>query len=244
MNTSKKDIKWVRSLQQKKNRKELSLFVVEGKKLSEEAMASGWKVHAIFSTDHAWATQFNAQTVSANEMAVMSSLATPSGYLAVMQVPKTPALNMQSPCVLVLDGIADPGNLGTLLRTAEWFGIREVLLSNDSVELYNPKVVQATMGSIFRLNCMYADLRTIIQDLKSHHYNIYGTLLNGENLFSAKWSTKTAIVLGSESHGVSEEVKALIDTALTIPGFGSAESLNVAVAGAIAMAEWRRVLSV
>jgi len=140
----------------------------------------------------------------------------------------------------VLDGLQDPGNLGTIIRTAEWFGINEIICSKDTVDCFNPKVIQATMGSLFRVQCHYSDLPLI---LKRHEIPIYGTLLKGENVYREQLSQSGFIVIGNESKGISEEIQNLITHPIFIPSFGQskAESLNASVASAIVLAEFRRI---
>lgn len=230
---SKKDIKLVRSLLQKKFRKELGLFVVEGKKMTEESIQSDFEVYAVFSTDPSFKSVYkDTILVSAKEMEQMSSMSTPSGYLAVL---KSTSNSFQSPkgkVVLFLDGISDPGNLGTILRTADWFGINEIYCSHDTVELYNPKTIQSTMGSIFRCSLMYCNAEDV---LNTKDYGVYGAVLQGKNVLECALESKRILIIGSESHGIREEVMSYIDQKITIPGRGGAESLNAAVAAGILM---------
>lgn len=231
---SKKDIKLVRSLLQKKFRKELGLFVVEGKKMTEESIQSDFEVYAVFSTDPSFKSVYkDTILVSSKEMEQMSSMTTPSGYLAVLKSPTIQFKSPQSKMVLFLDGIGDPGNLGTILRTADWFGIQEIYCSNDTVELFNPKTIQSTMGSIFRSSLVYCNAEDI---LNSKEYTVYGAVLNGSSISDGQpLEDKRILVIGSESHGIREEVMPYIDHKITIPGGGGAESLNAAVAAGILM---------
>jgi TrmH family RNA methyltransferase len=172
-------------------------------------------------------------------MAQMSGQDTPPGILAVVKTPVKQQLSANPRFILALDGIANPGNMGTLIRTAEWFGIHDVICSNDSVELWNPKTVQATMGSLFRMKVWKADLPDYLQRAKDASKAVYGALLEGKDLFQIQAKPEGILVIGSESHGIRKEVLPCITHPVTIPrARGSmTESLNAAVAGAILMAE-------
>lgn len=233
-----KDVKLVRSLSQKKFRTLHGLFIAEGKKIVEEAIRSGLKIHSVYTTDPGFADFYpDCETVTAKEMESMSELSTPSPYLAVIEQRKTTWTTPNENPVILLDGISDPGNLGTIIRTAEWFGIRSVICSENCVELYNPKVVQSTMGSIFRVSVMVTSLNKAIPEMKTAGYHVCGADLSGTSLFTfRKDQKKYALVIGSESHGISSEVKTLLDESVTIPGKGKAESLNASVAAGIMMA--------
>ena len=237
-------IKQVASLRQQKYRKELGLFVVEGRKMVEELLQSHFETVAVYATETFLALHphFAAETVSEMQMQQMSSLDTPPGVLAVAKIPETQAFSATTPFVLALDGIANPGNMGTLIRTAEWFGIREVVCSTDCVEIWNPKVIQATMGSAFRVSVTVADLPAFLREQRERGKAIYGALLEGENLFEMREKPEGIIIVGSESHGIREEVLPCITHPVTIPRVGGSmtESLNAAVAGGIIMAEMTR----
>lgn len=235
----KKDIKLVRSLQQKKFRKEHGLFVVEGKKMVEEGLKGQFKLHSLYSTDESFTkSQRNCFSVNSKEMEMMSALSTPSPYLAVFEISANVKGLPKEEFVLALDGIADPGNLGTIIRTAEWFGIRSILISQDTVELFNPKTVQSTMGSIFRMNVHSVPLAETLRGYRENGYAVVGALLNGENAFKFNFPAKSILVIGSESHGIREEVLSQISHEVTIPGGGEAESLNAAIACSILLSRW------
>ena len=172
-------------------------------------------------------------------MEQMSGQDTPPGILAVVKIPHPGEIKTHSRLVLALDGIANPGNMGTLIRTAEWFGIHDVVCSQDCVELWNPKVVQATMGSLFRVKVWATDLPAYLQKAKAEDKAVYGALLEGENLFQMSAKPEGILVIGSESHGIRADVLPCITHPVTIPRAGGSltESLNAAVAGAILMAE-------
>ena len=231
---SKNEIKEIRALGQKKFRDEQGLFVVEGEKLVEEALRSGFEV----------VRHFRIEEIGEEAMARISQLTHPSPALAVVRQPDREQLRTEADeLVLALDGIRDPGNLGTILRIADWFGIRQILASEDTVELYNPKVVQATMGAIFRVRVHYCDLPVVMPGLTGH-LPIYGTFLEGDNIYETPLTKGGIIVMGSEANGISPEVAAIVTRKLHIPPFPpdshTSESLNVAVATAITCAEFRR----
>ncbi len=242
---TKNTIKQIASLRQQKFRKELGLFVVEGRKMTEELLRSSFEMVGLYATE-AFLTNYpafdEAETVSDVQMQQMSGQDTPPGILTVVRIPKQDEINVSSRIVLALDGIANPGNMGTLIRTAEWFGIQDMVCSSDCVELWNPKVVQATMGSLFRVKVWKTELPVFLQKAKSDGKAIYGALLEGENLFEMKGKPEGIIVIGSESHGIRKEVLPCITHPITIPRVGGSatESLNAAVAGAILMAEMTR----
>ena len=233
---SKNEIKEIRALGQKKFREERGLFVVEGEKLVEEALRSGFDVVA----------HYRVEDIGAETMARISQLTHPSPALAVVRrpAPVEPVIDPDE-LVLALDGVRDPGNLGTILRIADWFGIRQVLASPDTVECYNPKAVQATMGAIFRVRVHYCDLPALLRcPVKPGMTNVYGTFLEGDNIYQAPLTRGGILVMGSEADGVSPEVAAAVDRKLFIPPFPAdahtSESLNVAVATAICCSEFRR----
>ncbi len=237
----KKDIKLVRQLHQKKFRVEHRLFIAEGKKMVEEAMASDFKLVALYTTDEAFATEHStAMDVTTREMEMMSALATSSQHLAVLQQKIFSINDLSESLLLVLDGVADPGNMGTIIRTADWFGISTILCTDDCVDIYNPKVVQSTMGSIFRLKVISAPQDEIRSILIKNEYHTTGADLQGTQLFQYSFQQKTALVIGSESHGIRKEMKALLHDRITIPGSGNAESLNASVAAGIIMAAWKK----
>lgn len=239
---TKNTIKQVASLRQQKFRKELGLFVVEGRKMVEELLRSDFETAGLYATEpflNAYPSFADAEVVSEMQMEQMSGQDTPPGILAVVRIPQQGDINTSSRHVLALDGIANPGNMGTLIRTAEWFGIRDVVCSMDCVELWNPKTVQATMGSLFRVKVWKTDLPAYLHKAEADGLAIYGALLEGKDLFQMKEKPDGVIVIGSESHGIRSEVLPCITHPVTIPrADGSAtESLNAAVAGAIIMAE-------
>lgn len=238
----KKDIKWVRSLQQKKFRQESGCFVVEGRKSVEEGLKSAYKLHSLYTTDAGWAqTHDVAMLVTVREMEQMSSLSTASPHLAIFHQEEKNGDFQSETAIIILDGIADPGNMGTILRTAEWFGINTILCTADCVELYNPKVVQATMGSVFRMKVIMMGEDEMQRRLKTNDYHIIAADLKGISVYRYDFKQKTAIIIGSESHGVRPAMRSLVDEFVTIPGSGRAESLNASVAATVFMSESARI---
>ena len=211
----------------------------------EELLCSDFETMGVYASE-AFLADYpsfaKTETVSEIQMEQMSGLDTPPGILAVVKIPQQGEIKTSSKLVLALDGIANPGNIGTLIRTAEWFGIHDVVCSSDCVELWNPKTVQATMGSLFRMKVWKTELPAFLQKAKNEGKAIYGALLDGENLFQIKEKPKGILVIGSESHGIREDVLPCITHPITIPRVGGSmtESLNAAVAGAILMAEMTR----
>ncbi len=239
---TKNTIKQIASLRQQKFRKELGLFIVEGRKTVEELLHSRFETFGLYATEaflNDYPAFTGAEIASEMQMQQMSGQDTPPGILAVVRIPEQGDIRATSPFVLALDGIANPGNMGTLIRTAEWFGIQDVVCSNDCVELWNPKTVQATMGSLFRVKVCKTELPVFLQKAKSEDKAVYGALLEGEDLFQMKAKPEGVIVIGSESHGIRPEVLPYITHPVTIPRVGGSvtESLNAAVAGAIIIAE-------
>ena len=240
---SNNEIKKVKSLQQKKFRDEHSLFVAEGEKIVAEAQASGYKIEEIY----------RIEEIGAEAMARISNLSSPSPVLAVIRKPEFSAEDIISglkpDCrglYLALDGVKDPGNLGTIIRIADWFGVEAIFASPGTVEVFNPKVVQATMGAIFRKKVIYTDLAELCTSFKSLELPVYGTLLDGKNIYEALPADRKhgLVVMGSESFGISEQLRPHIDNKLFIPPYPTdavtSESLNVAIATAIICAEFRR----
>lgn len=235
----KKDLKLIRSLHLKKFRQETGLFIVEGKKSVEEALSAGCAIDALFTTDVDWSEkQEGSVLISAKEMDQMTALNTPSSHLAVVQKWSMKPLLHEASKTLVLDGISDPGNLGTIMRTAEWFGMDQIIATPDTVELYNPKVVQSTMGSIFRMPYHVLTFSAIQEFLSNSNIELIGADMSGIPVHQFDFQTSTALVIGSESHGVRPEMRGIIARMITIPGKGKAESLNASMAAGIIMSHW------
>lgn len=228
------EIKRIKSLKDKKFRDEYGQFVVEGEKLVEEALLSGFRVSAVYRT-----AEIGEETMSR-----ISQLSSPSPVLAVVDKPEPRGLALGRGLYLGLDSVRDPGNMGTIIRLADWFGIDTVFASQDCVEVFNPKVVQASMGSIFRVNVILCDLEDICRRFRAMEMPVYGTFLDGQNIYGQTLADEGLIVMGNEASGVSGEVAAQASTRLFIPSFAggrrTAESLNVAAATAIVLSEFRR----
>ncbi len=176
------------------------------------------------------------------ELDKISTLQAPQGILALVNTPKNPVLSVSELAgsfSLVLDGVQDPGNLGTIIRTADWFGFGQVICSPSTVEVYNPKTVQATMGSLSRVNVFYENLRTLLSAVK---LPVFGAVLNGNHIYNTDWGKEGLVILGNEGQGISPEIMDLISHPVTIPRIGGAESLNVAVSAAILCADISRNL--
>jgi len=225
----------------KKNRDELGLFLVEGEKMVGEALSEYPEI-----IDYVYATaQFQLPTfskeielITEDELVQISSLKTPNKALAILRKPKTSAPTLTSGLILVLDGVQDPGNMGTILRTADWFGVKTIVCSEDTADIFNPKVIQASMGSVLRMNVVYTTLETF---LSTCDLPIYGALLEGESVYRTSLKKTGVLVMGNEGKGIRPSIRAFINTPIHIPGFGKAESLNVAVATGVLLSEFARL---
>ena len=226
------EIKQIRALREKKFRDEYGLFVVEGEKMVREALDSGMEVVKVLRTEE----------IGEQVMAKISMFSTPSPVLAVVRKPQTLIPEIGQGIYLALDSVRDPGNIGTIIRTADWFGVKAIFASQDSVDIYNPKVIQATMGAIFRCPVVYSDIPEVCRRFKASGMPVYGTFLDGADIYDAALSKAGLIVMGNESNGISPAVGAEVDSRLLIPrAEGSrAESLNVATATAITLSIFAR----
>ena len=234
---SKNQIKFVRQLEQKKYRKKEGLFVAEGPKVVGDLLRAGFKAHTIFATSE-WDSQGQTfQEVSDEELRRVSFLQHPQRVLALFFIP-TESVPSVSSLSLALDDVQDPGNLGTIIRIADWFGIDTIYCSENTADAWSPKVVQATMGSIARVNIIYSDLQELISKAQ---VPVYGTLLDGQDIYTQELSKEGIIVMGNEGNGISAPIRKLINRRLLIPQFHEGpESLNVAIATAITCSEFRR----
>lgn len=236
---SKNQQKLVRQLELKKNRKKEGLFVAEGPKVVGDLLHEGFKASVLFATE-AWKGPRDID-VTDEELRRLSFLQHPQQVLGIFKIPSmTPTLPLEPHLYLALDGIQDPGNLGTIIRIADWFGISAIYCSEETADVWNPKVVQATMGSISRVPIYYIDLKELI---KSTTLPVYGTFLDGKNIYEYPLTQDGIIVMGNEGNGISQEVRNFIKNRLIIPDFHegeTADSLNVAIATAIACSEFRR----
>lgn len=233
---SKNKIKWIRSLRLKKNRDAEGLFVVEGTKIVLELLEGNLaRVECLVTTDKHYNLEHEAQLTDEATMKSISGLTTPGTLLAVVRKPELATEDVN--WTLALDGVQDPGNMGTIIRTADWFGIKEIVCSINTVDCFNPKVVQATMGSIFRVRVRYEELTSFF---KNDVRPVFGALLEGENMHTIESPQKGILLMGNEGNGISEELVPYITHPVHIPGKGGAESLNVAVATGILLAEMTR----
>jgi len=234
--------KFVNSLKQKKFRNQHNCFIVEGFKMVEELLLSNFETETIFALSD-WATHhpnLKVEVISENELNSISSLITPNKVIAIVKQKEKIISDLSQSLSIVLDDIQDPGNFGTIIRTADWFGITNIICSENCVDVYNPKVIQATMGSLFRANVFYTNLTTFFS--KNQNLTVYGALLNGENVSQKKLKSKGSILLmGNESKGISKNLIPFVTEKITIPKFGKAESLNVATATAILCFECKRL---
>ncbi len=233
MSITNAEIKLVRSLAVKKYREESGLFVVEGEKMVSEALASGFKVEKLWRRDE----------IGEAAMARISSLSSPSPVLAVLRQPSRKVFDRPAPGLcLGLDSVRDPGNLGTILRIADWFGVGTVYAGEGTVEAFNPKVIQSSMGSIFRTDIIYCDLSGVCGAFAEAGREVVGTFLEGSSIYESPLPGDALLVMGNESSGVSAAASAKVTRRVTIPSFAraGAESLNVAVATAVCLSEFRR----
>lgn len=239
---SKNQIKFIKQLDQKKYRKRENVFVAEGHKVVGDLLSCGFEPHTIFATNQWKAPRDIAfQEVTDDELRKISFLQHPQQVFAIFHMPAASPATIQDQLVLALDGVQDPGNLGTIIRIADWFGISDIFCSADTADVWNPKVIQATMGSIARVRITYTDLVALIKEAQ---VPVYGTLLDGDNIYQQTLSQNGIIVMGNEGNGISPEIRQLITNKLLIPDFNTgdshAESLNVAIATAITCSEFRR----
>lgn len=247
MTISNNEIKRIKALQQKKFRDESGLFIVEGEKMVQEALGSGFEVEAVY----------RKEEIGEAAMSRISSLASPSPVLAVVRKPLDHKIDdvgclksmlAEGGLYLALDTIRDPGNLGTILRVADWFGIDAVFAAPDTVDVFNPKVVQATMGAVFRMKMHYLDLPSVSRLVLDQGGKVYGTFLDGKNMYDRPLDngkdSPVIIVIGNEADGISAAMESLVSDRLYIPPYPAdspgSESLNAAIATAITIAEFRR----
>ena len=246
-------IKLIKSLDRKKSRTESGCFLVEGEKMVRELLQSRFETVEVFAVQHyidelpaTLKRKAEITAVSERDLERISFLKTPNKAVALVRLPNShtaplPDLNGLN---IALDNVQDPGNLGTIVRTAAWFGIKNVFCSPDTVDVYNPKVIQSTMGAIFKVNVTYCDLATLAATAHKANVSLFGTRLDGESIYAPSLPKNAIVVMGNESKGLSAEISALTDSNLKFPSYApptaDMESLNVAVATAIVCAEFRR----
>ncbi|NCC87556.1 MAG: RNA methyltransferase [Clostridia bacterium] len=250
---SKAKISLINSLSVKKHRIDKGLFVVEGDKIFEEAMNSGLVIKmVVFNEDKRTAVDsdtFEVYTTDEAGMKKISNHKTAPGILAVIEIPQYQfdIFSFKSKLTVAIEDIQDPGNLGTIMRICDWYGVENLVCSANSVDVYNPKVVQASMGAIFRVKVHYVDLEGFLSEYKTVTKQcVYGTFLDGQNIYKTDLPESALFVLGNEGNGISDSVASIVDERLFIPPFSiagqHAESLNVSIAAAICTSEFRRRL--
>jgi len=239
MTISNNDLKKYSSLNRKIKRKEYQLFVVEGEKICKELLKNDFEFESIFATEDLQ-NEFPLATVcSRKEIARISHLKSPSNVIAICKTPTYKINSKDKKPLIFLDNVNDPGNLGTIIRTLDWFGYKQLFCSKNTVDCFNNKSVMSSMGSIFRINCHYIDFDEF-QKLFPQHVT-YGTSLNGENIDSIRLGTNSIIVIGNESNGISKKIMDKLNNTIRIPGVGNAESLNVSVATGIVLNELGKI---
>jgi RNA methyltransferase, TrmH family len=241
---TKKEIAEIKKLTQKKYRYEQGLFVAEGQKAIKEIINAGFHIEILYATDQTEPPIKEACIISMTEMKRISFLQTPTNYLALIRIPQ--CINKykisEDEFTIVLDEIQDPGNLGTIIRLADWFGISTIVCSTNTADCFNPKVVQATMGAIARLKIVYCSLQEVLKDASNRTIPILGTFMNGNNIYTTELPRNGVLVMGNEGSGINKDIESLVTQRLTIPSFKTenVESLNVAIATAICCSEIRR----
>ncbi len=241
---TKNQAKLIKSLDEKKNRLETGLFLVEGEKSVSELLDSDFEIDLVLTT-----TEFfdkygekirekskSYEIVNQSELEKVGTFTTNNAALAVVKQKKILEPKNDSEIFLALDEIKDPGNLGTIIRIADWYGIKNIIASKNTVDFYNPKVITATKGSFTRVKIFYTDLNDFLLKTK---LPIFGAFLNGKNIHETKFPKSGILVMGNESNGISRELEKNINQRITIPSFGKAESLNVAIATAIILDNWK-----
>ncbi|GAA4788523.1 RNA methyltransferase [Olivibacter ginsenosidimutans] len=244
----KSQLQFIKSLHQKKFRKEHGFFIVEGLKSITEFLYSDYVIHSIYYLSKVepkidiFPKNIKHYLISEKELAAISSLKTPQGILAIIYLPPQKEIDenlLKNTFSLVLDNVQDPGNLGTVIRTADWFGVPNIICSLDTVEAFNPKVVQATMGSLAHIALFYTDLSLF---LAKTSIPVYAALLTGESIYKTTFGNEGLILLGNEGNGINKSLIMEQTKGITIPRFGKAESLNVAISAAIFCSEIKRLL--
>lgn len=241
MNISKNQLKLITSLSQKKYRIKHQLFIAEGVKVVEEILDTNYKVHLLFCTeDYTCAVEKKKViVVSENELKKISKLKTPNKVFAIFEFPAASSLK-ENGLILALDAINDPGNLGTIIRLCDWFGVTQLVCSLDTVDAFNPKVVQASMGSLTRVSIIYRDLLPYIKATK---LPVFIADMEGSNVYTSSLPKEAVLIMGNEANGISDSIRDLVSHKVSIPRFGElqkTESLNVAAASAILINEFKR----
>lgn len=244
---SKSQISFIKSLHQKKFRSQHQVFIIEGIKSIVEFLNSPYTIQSIYALADTGQqlgklpANIKLFEVTNAELEKISTLKTPQGILALVQIPLQQQIaleNLKNEFSIVLDNVQDPGNLGTIIRTADWFGIKNIICSAGTVDVYNPKTVQSTMGSLSRTKIYYTDLNTFFASAKMP---VFGALLDGESIYHTNWKNEGLILLGNEGHGIGQDLLPCITKPVTIPRIGQTESLNVAISAAIFCSEIGRL---
>jgi len=236
---SKSQIKLITSLKQKKYRQQYGFFVVEGVKTIRELLQSNSELQKLYATASFNIDAKDEVIISDSDLKRISFLTTPNKALAIFKIPESKPID-NSGLIVALDSIRDPGNLGTIIRLCDWFGVKELICSKETVDCFNPKVIQATMGSITRVNVSYMNLVPFLRGIET---SVFGAFMEGENVYHKTLPKTGVLVMGNEANGVSKEVEAVITEKMSIPRFGdlqATESLNVATATAILLSEFSR----
>ena len=236
---SKSQIKLIRSLQQKKYRSKLKLFVAEGPKVINELLTAKFKLHSLYVTVEDLFTGVHSEIISDEEISKISFLKNANNSVAIFTIPEQKKPRKEG-ITLLLDSIRDPGNLGTIIRLSDWFNVSNIICSSDSVDCFNPKVIQATMGSISRVSISYCDLT---EYLSLNDLHVYAGTMDGKNIYKEKLPENAIVIVGNEANGISDNLLNLTTHKIGIPRFGNnhqTESLNVAVATAILFSEFKR----
>jgi len=237
---SKSQIKLIKSLKQKKYRIQHQLFVAEGVKTISELLNSTFELYQLYTTTSVFDNlDVEVQKITEQELKSISFLTTPNQALAIFRIPESKQIDTNQ-LIVALDDVRDPGNLGTIIRLCDWYGVKDLVCSAATVDCYNPKVVQATMGSITRVNVSYVDLEIYLSKISN---TVYGAFMDGDNVYKISLENKGVLVLGNEANGISATIEKLITDKISIPRFGQlqeTESLNVANAAAILLSEFKR----
>ena len=246
---SKNKIKQIKSLSQKKYRSKNKLFLVEGNKMVTEVIQSNIEIVFLAATKE-FISELNLESVEINEIQTVSQeelnkaslLQNPQQALAVCKIPEQffSVEKLKGSLTIGLDTIQDPGNLGTIIRIADWYGIDTIVASHETVDVFNPKVIQATMGAFCRVRVIYADLKELLTTPEINDVQVYGTFMEGKNIYTQNLPSKGLVIMGNEGQGISKELMPYVQNKLHIPGYQTSESLNVAVATAIICSEFKR----
>jgi len=247
---TKRELKYYSSLNKVKYRKIEQKFIVEGIKLVDEALNSFFDCEVVIVTENFAKLHSDklskykhitiVQTISNNDFSVISDTQTPQGILAIMEIPLQRYIEeTNNNTVVALENISDPGNVGTIIRTCDWFGIKDIIISSNSVDIYNPKVIRSTMGSIFHINIHTSEnIYGTLKALKNNGKSILCADMNGENIYTTSKNKYPVLVFSNETNGPTEKLLEISDSLITIPKFGEAESLNVATAAAVIISEF------